>query len=995
MRILIFKFLFLLTACSYGQNLNVDSLKLELSRPQGDSTTFHTLNDIIRNYLTKSLDSTKVYNDILLHLAQTTNDKELASKSYNLASTYYYYNSQIDSCFYYVNKGIEPLKGSSNFALQSDLYRKLSILSRAMQNFEDYEKYALLSFQIAEKANDWELSTSALVVLGNVYYNQNSYLEALKYYIKVDSIHSARNEISSNLSLAIENIALIYIDLKDQKALDYLKKSEAIHKKESNQAGIANTQRLKASYYSEIEQIDSVITHLENVMPFYEAYNEPNKLIEVYSELILSYAHKEYFDKGAILIEKSGKIINRPSFSIFGKNQFHYASGVYHLNRKDYSNAIYSLNEALKTAPEKGTNFYLGERKEIVEKLAQAYTEEGNYKAAVPYFKRLVILKDSLTSQNQENLTRQLETQYQTQKKEQEIALLKSQNELAEVQKKNQRNLMLGGLGLTTAAGIFLFLGYRNRKKTNDKLRELDKVKSNFFANISHEFRTPLSLISGPIEQQLQKENIPSQERQNLQIAKRNSTRLLTLVDQLLDLSKLESGHFSLKVQEGNLATFLKSLTSSFAFLAQENGQTYTAQISIAETAYWFDVDALEKIVSNLISNALKYSPDDENIAVIATVHQQELKLEINNSGSPLSPATLETLFDRFQRADETTAGTGIGLALTKELVAIHKGSISVTSEADWTTFKVTLPIGETAFTAAEKIEGDQNNFANEASGSLEKATPLMPSPSHEGFLEELDIFTKNDKPLLLIIDDNKDVRSYVSSLFETTHAIHTAVNGKEGFKKALAVVPDLIITDLMMPEDDGIALTQNCKTSEATSHIPIIMLTAKAGDKNKLLGLETGADAYITKPFNTEILKTTVRNLQETRDKLQERFSQEVVLLPTDIATNSADQRFLGNLQEVMDKSLIESDFNTEAFAQAVGMSRMQLHRKLKALTGLSATEFIRGQRLKLAAQMLKKSDINVSQVGYAVGFNNHSYFTKCFKEKYGISPSEYSKKS
>ena len=988
MRYLIIIVLLLFTQYSYSQSANLDSLKTELTRTQEDSIKFNTLNSLIRNYLMISLDSTRVYNDILLQLADTTRDKELATQSYNLASTYYYYNSQIDSCFYYVDKGLSMLQGGSNYKLQSDLYRKLSILSRAQQNFEDYKKYALRSLQIAEQAKDWKLVTSALVVMGNVYYSQNSYSEALKYYVKVDSIHHSKNETTANLSLSLENIALIYIELKNEKALEYLAKSYDVHTQNSNKAGIANTNRLKASYYAAIEERDSVINNLESVLPFYESYNEPNKLIEVYTGLISSYADKEDFNKGSKLLEKSERIVNRPGFNKIGKNQYYFASGIYHLKQKNYDDAILAFNKAQATIPEKGTSFYLGERKEIVEKLALAYSGKGNYKEAVNQFNRLAILKDSLSKQNQVNLTEQLETKYQTQKKEQEITLLKSQNELAEAQKKNQRNIMLGGLGLTTAAGIFLFLGYRNRKKTNDKLRELDQVKSNFFANISHEFRTPLSLISGPIEQQLQKENLPSSERTNLSVAQRNSARLLTLVDQLLDLSKLESGYFSLKVQPSDLGQFLRSLSSSFEFLASENNQTYITTIEVPGQTYWFDRDALEKIITNLISNALKYSPEKETIAIQASISKGKLLFSIKNSGTTLSPQELDTLFNRFQRAGERTPGTGIGLALTKELAILHKGTITVKSEENWTLFDLVLPVHETAFTETQKTK----------TGAIEKTFPQaqpVSSPKLPKHIDELDIFAKDDKPILLIVDDNEDLRAYLSSLFTETHTIHTAINGKDGLEKALAHVPDLIITDLMMPEDDGITLTRNCKTKEALSHIPIIMLTAKAGDENKILGLETGADAYITKPFNTEILKTTVRNLQETRDTLQERFSQEVVLLPKDIATNATDERFLTNLQKVMDKSLVESDFSSEAFAEAVGMSRMQLHRKLKALTGLSATEFIRSQRLKLAAQMLKKSDINVSQVGYAVGFNNHSYFTKCFKEHYGISPSDYSKNS
>ena len=334
--------------------------------------------------------------------------------------------------------------------------------------------------------------------------------------------------------------------------------------------------------------------------------------------------------------------------------------------------------------------------------------------------------------------------------------------------------------------------------------------------------------------------------------------------------------------------------------------------------------------------------------------------------------------------------GSGIGLAHTKELVALHKGSIRAISENGWNIFEVHIPVSEESFASHEKVTNEKDHaFAKLPSNITESQT----APSFEDKEVHLDKL-QDSNPILLIVDDNKDLREYVSSLFHENFAIVTEVNGKSGFAKALDVVPDIIITDLMMPEEDGLTFTKNCKTNEATSHIPILMLTAKAGDENELIGLETGADAYLTKPFSTEILKATVHNLQESRRRLQERFSQEIVLLPKDIATNSIDEKFLENLQDVMDQKLVESDFNTEAFAQAVGMSRMQLHRKLKALTGLSSTEFIRNQRLKLAAQLLKKSEINVSQVGYTVGFNNHSYFTKCFKEQYGCSPSEYIKK-
>jgi YesN/AraC family two-component response regulator len=236
-------------------------------------------------------------------------------------------------------------------------------------------------------------------------------------------------------------------------------------------------------------------------------------------------------------------------------------------------------------------------------------------------------------------------------------------------------------------------------------------------------------------------------------------------------------------------------------------------------------------------------------------------------------------------------------------------------------------------------------------------------------------------------------MRIYEHMFLQENYHILSAENGEIGFQKALKQVPDLIITDLMMPKEDGLKLTKNCKTNDTTSHIPIIMLTAKTGDENQLEGLEIGADAYLTKPFNNKVLKQTIKNLLESRKKLQKRFSQEVILTPKDISIDSYDQRFLESLQNILDQQLVSSNFNAEAFAIAIGMSRMQLHRKLKALTGQTTSEFIRGQRLKLAAKLLQESNVNISEIGYQVGFNDHSYFTKCFRETYGLSPSEFSK--
>ncbi|NAS30467.1 helix-turn-helix domain-containing protein [Flavobacteriaceae bacterium R38] len=532
----------------------------------------------------------------------------------------------------------------------------------------------------------------------------------------------------------------------------------------------------------------------------------------------------------------------------------------------------------------------------------------------------------------------------------------------------------------------FLISQYFQSKKTAKKLLELDELKSSFFANVSHEFRTPLALISGPIEEQLQKDNLSDKEKKNLQIAQYNSKRLLDLVDQLLDLSKLESGSKHLKVVQGDLPLFLNSLFSAFSFLAESNNQNYVYDITgVKASNNWFDPDIVEKIINNIIGNAIKYSAQGESIEVTATLNNQNFLLTVTNTGTPLSTKQLTKIFDRFYSTNENITGTGIGLALTRELTLLHKGSIVAESSDNQVVFKINLPISKKSFSNTEISNDAFRPGKNiQISNTVEKNRPVN---------EDLTVLSQHEVPIILIVEDNKDLRHYITSLFDIDYKIYTAENGTKGFTIATEIVPDLIITDLMMPESDGITLTKNCKTSEITSHIPVIMLTAKAGEENELIGIETGADAYIIKPFNTKILRKTAENLINSRIKLRERYSHEIVLLPQDVTVNATDQRFLDKLKEIVDTKIIDSQFDVNQFATLLGMSRMQLHRKLKALTGQSATEFIRRQRLKLAEELLKKPEVNIAQVGYAVGFENPSYFTRCFKKYYGMSPSEFIK--
>ncbi len=965
-----------------GQSLKkIDSLKTILLKTNTDDQHLEVINSILLEYLFVSLDSAKIYKDKIIKISNKIDNKDLAVKGFNVSSNYFYYNSEIDSSLFYVKKALSLLKDSDNYKLQSDLYRKLAILSVTNSDFEGYEKYSNQAMEHAVLADDWTLYCSALIVFANQSFRKNDYSKALKHYIQVDSIHTANDSITRNLTLAYENISLIYIDLKNEKALEYLDKSQKIHEKSSNEAGINNTNRLRASYYSKIEDTKKTIFFLNKVLPFYESYGEPTKLVEIYTALARNYSLTGEFDKAEPLLKKA-KLITDTNSNKIAKNQMQYSYGVFYLRKKMFHEAIRYFNEAQNTAPPQGTEYYLGERKEISQGLSLAYASIKNYKMAYQVNQRLLSLNDSINSQNKEKITTELETKYQTAQKEQEITLLKSQNELAEQQKRSQRNLFMGVIIITTLAGMFLFILYRNRQKTNKKLKELDTAKSHFFSNISHELRTPLALISTPIQNKLMEADLTEKDRADFGLVLNNSNRIAELVNQLLDISKIEAGSMPLSLQKVKPIQQINAIIKDFEYAAGLKNINFLTYLNNHDIQGWIDRDAIYKIVNNLVSNALKYTSENGSIIFNAHIKKEKLSIHIKNTGEGLTKEQQQLVFKRFYQTHSSQSGSGIGLALVNQLVKLHQGTITVDSNlGEWTSFNLSISL-------------DKKSIKN---ATIIKDLPT-PTPTHKPVTEKLidrsELNTNTELPILLIVEDNQDLNKLLQDSFKDQYQIISCKDGKEGYDMAIKHIPDIIISDIMMPKKDGIQLTNELKNDERTSHIPIILLTARAGEENELSGLQIGADDYITKPYNQKILATKVSNLLSIRKKLQLRYSQEVFLTTKEIAVTPVDENFLNRVQKVLDTQLVESSFNIEEFSKAIGMSRMQLHRKIKALTGLTSSEFVRSQRLKLAAQLLKSSDTNVSQVGYAVGFNDHSYFTKCFKEMYKCTPSEYATK-
>jgi signal transduction histidine kinase/AraC-like DNA-binding protein len=529
---------------------------------------------------------------------------------------------------------------------------------------------------------------------------------------------------------------------------------------------------------------------------------------------------------------------------------------------------------------------------------------------------------------------------------------------------------------------------FRKIKET-EKLQELDKIKTNFFTNISHEFRTPLTLILGPLEK-LMSENKNEYIQSQYILIQKNANNLLKLINQLLDLSSIDAGKMKLNIEKGDAVAFIKGITASFNPLVEIKNIKLKFYSKLEKINTYFDKDKLEKIISNLLSNAVKFTNERGEISVSVSLNSKNdnegIEINVEDSGIGIPSDDLKNIFDRFSKANNssTLGGTGIGLALVKELVDLHNGSISIKSEINkGTKFKISLPL---------KIEYTKTSTIPDISNEIISGK-IIPEPVIET-MDEIELENRNNidnAPLVLIVEDEKDIRNFIKENIGDEYKIIESPDGKDGIKKSIEYIPDLIISDIIMPGIDGIELCRNIKSDEKTSHIPIILLTAKSSIDNKLEGLETGADDYLTKPFNISELQIRVSNLIEQRRKLRERFRKEILLEPKEIAVTSAEEKFLYRISNIIEKHISDYKFSVDTFANEAGMSRMQLHRKLNAVTGQSAGDFIRNFRLKRAAKLLQGKYGNIAEVAYDVGFNNPSYFSDCFKKMFGSLPSEY----
>ncbi|MDW3649308.1 MAG: response regulator [Bacteroidia bacterium] len=907
------------------------------------------------------------------------------------------------------------------------------------------ELYMQEALEIAKKLDQEILLRNIYNRLGANAGRSRQFSSALEYYNKVLEINL---ELKDSVDLANSYMQLggTHMFLGDYPSgLDKLLSSYEILKKQDPRQQKPIVLDMLSSIYETIQDEENNLKYLQlQEESFVEIFGEDDNPMLPLLKGKIAY-HKGEYSRSIELLRNSLKILsNRPGFSVYATHRY---LGESFLKEEEADSSFYHFQKSL----EASVNTFSSVEKMVAHHgMGKAYMLKGNRQAgiaeftkayglaektgvihqqlilseelysglkttnpslALQYLENSVLLKDSIFNQEKVLEIGRLESRFAFEQERQ--ALLFEQEQ--EAQKQSNIRTLLIGTSLFFLLLLIVGLGYfRSKQQANKKLNalnqelsrqkevveaqnaklsELDELKSRFFTNISHEFRTPLTIISGMIEQVKRQPELWLEK--GAEMIKQNSQNLLNLVNQILELRKLESEELKPQYIQGDIISYLKYISESFESLARSQGIKLHFLPAQDRINMDYDPEKMLRIVSNLLSNAIKFTAnadhEDRHVYLQITTVEAEgkpcLKISVKDTGDGILQEKLPYIFDRFYQVDSSITrkgeGTGIGLSLTRELVRLLKGEIEVESEfGKGANFRILLPITETSQqrTAEIKASPGKMSFEETPQEKEEKKNGLIMAASQDESL-----------PLLLIVEDNPEVRQYLVACLQEDYRLLLAENGQEGIDKAIEQVPDLIVSDVMMPEKDGYQLCNSLKQDERTSHIPIILLTAKADTESKIEGLRKGADAYLAKPFERRELLIRLQKLFELRQKLQIRFLK---LNPHEFQLDDdslqLENEFMSRVNEVILEFMEDEEFGTASLAHKLGMSRAQVHNKIKALTGQPTSHIIRKIRLHKARHLLETTQLNISEIAFQVGFKNHTYFSRLFNEEFKSSPSQ-----
>ena len=867
--------------------------------------------------------------------------------------------------------------------LMADSYNYLFMIHFKKGDYKEASVAAENSMVLAEEIQSIRLLAEGNDHLGIIKGINGYHAEAIEYFLQSLEYFEELGD-DSKIGIALMHLGHTFeLAGSYEQALEYLKRSLDLNIRIGNKFNEAWSLVNIGVAYSRLNKIDTALIYYERSLEISEKIKDQRLILTNLDNIGGKYSLKKDFEKANYYLQRAYKLsemsgVNSRTVYITGNLAENYL----------YMGLLDSAKMFGEKQLELATNSGLiSEQKVAYYILAQIYDSLNDQESAKRALQDYIIVNDSIFNEEKSMQIEELRESYESEKKELTIINLEKEKNL----ERFRRNTFAGFAIIVLVIGGLLYYNQRIKIRKNKELlkkeQEVDQLKSQFFANITHEFRTPLTLILGPIEM-MKSEAINPKIHQHLDIMKMNALRLLDLINQLLELSKLESGSLKLKATEGNIIPVIKGIVMSFESIAETKQIELTTESAEDEINIYYDREKLEKVLINLLSNAIKFTPDKGHIHVELLKMGSNLEIHVLDSGLGIPKEDLDFIFDRFYQSDNTSgyAGTGIGLALARQLIELHHGSIRVKSEeGHGTEFIIQLPMGNTHLAVSE-IES--NDIGEDLSDSIAAEN----HPAEEVLIKEI---LEGDegiaqKPLLLLIEDNLDVRNYIVEILEPDFELLQANNGEEGIDLSVKTIPDIIISDVMMPGKDGYEVCASLKQNEKTSHIPIILLTAKVSSEDKIQGLENQADDYVTKPFVPKELLVRVHNLIDSRRKLREKFQRELILKPNEVSLNSIDEQFIKRLLKIMEEHIGDEKFGVEQLAREVGMSRSQIHRKMIALSNQSPNHFIRTFRLTRAMELIKKKTATASEIAYQVGFSSPSYFTKCFREAYGYPPGE-----
>lgn len=857
-------------------------------------------------------------------------------------------------------------------------------------NYQKAEGFNEKARELAEKYANQEILAEVYGNLAVVAGMKGQHVRSIEYFLRALEIFRTLNdELQVGMILGRMGHTFELAGSYD-KSLDYLFQALEIHKRNNNlyfagwcllNIGVAHSRiqphnyELKRGFY-------------QQALEMAEKTGDFRLKLACLDNIGGSYSLEGDFEKAGFYLMRAYRLstsAGRNSRTVFIAGNL--AENFLYAGQLD--SALMFARENLRIAIEEENTF---EKRQAYSVLSQIHAARREDRQAYEMLLRHKHLSDSIFNVEKSQQIEGLREAYEAEKKEQKITLLTKEKGAAEFRRNSFAVLAMLFLTVGLLVAAILRLRMKRNQLLLQKEMELDRMKSRFFANISHEFRTPLTLILGPIDDMISRTDDPRTLR-HLKPMRRNAARLLDLVNQLLELSKIESGKLKLVLSRRNVVTLIKGVAMSFDSLAEMKHVSLEVSSDDDVIEMYADWDKIEKILGNLLSNAFKFTSENGSISVRIQSRVQSpangryLQVSVHDSGTGIPQAEVGHIFDRFYQADNNQLhqqdGSGIGLALTKELVELHRGTIwAHSNDRTGTTIHFQIPLN---------LEVLMPEYVAEEPAPVSVVpVKIIRDVCVRDFPDSGETDPVTEKPLVLLVEDHVDVRKYIREILTDAFTVLEAADGEEGIALALDRIPDLIVCDVMMPRKNGHEVCTTLKQQERTSHIPLILLTAKADIDSRIEGLETKADDYLTKPFVPKELLLRISNLIDSRQQLREKYLQTMILKPAEVAITSVDEKFLKRLMDLLEQHIGDEKFGVEALGEEIGMSRSQLHRKLKALIGQGPNQFIRTFRLNRAHDMLKAQAATAAEIAYAVGFSSPSYFTKCFHEQFGYTPSD-----